>query len=682
MGAWAIMASALFIVSCKRDLPVQKPADQPADVDAKNLKAPSGFNFETEKTLDVKVKVTEAKTGDKFIIKIYADEPSTGKLISTGITNSSFEYSKQIRVAAAQQFIYIEKINPDGTSKFEKLAASRFVTATMNKQPDNTYVVRKSGSGMDCTTGCTVTYNNPSSNITVNNGEIACITGTISGSINLTVNQGGIAKICATGQFGEVTGNDGGKVYFLESSNITINTQVVMYDGSKFKNWSNDLKGGDFILVTATAENNGDMEGSVYVFTNSEFTNNGVVKMNSTGSFYVYTDCEATNNGRMEGINSTTVSGNSILTNNCYMDMAILGMSGRLINNSYIKADYTDAIPDGGSAPDPYFELNNGAQMTIVDINLYAGEITGTGASRSKLKISGNTNLSTGTEITGTLDLCDANGVEVNNGTIQSPALASCAGYIATSTCNPEGFGSSGNTDTDGDGIADNNDEFPYDINRAFTSYYPNATTTATVAFEDMWPHQADYEFNDLVVAYNVQHVLNADNKVVDMKIKMQVKAVGAHYVNGFGFQLDEVSPSEISNITGQVLSQNIITRNANNTEAGQAKAVIICFDSPEPTLHRAEGSMFNTIKTNFKGTSDSIYLDISFVNPVEDTKIGISKINPFMFINKTRGHEVHLPDFKPTSLADMGLLGGGHDRSNPATGYYYKDMNGLPWAL
>jgi LruC domain-containing protein len=61
---------------------------------------------------------------------------------------------------------------------------------------------------------------------------------------------------------------------------------------------------------------------------------------------------------------------------------------------------------------------------------------------------------------------------------------------------------------------------------------------------------------------------------------------------------------------------------------------------------------------------------------------VGISKINPFMFVNQVRGHEVHLPDYTPTSLANTGLLGSGHDRSNPSTGYYYKDINGLPWAL
>jgi LruC domain-containing protein len=164
--------------------------------------------------------------------------------------------------------------------------------------------------------------------------------------------------------------------------------------------------------------------------------------------------------------------------------------------------------------------------------------------------------------------------------------------------------------------------------------------------------------------------------------VKLKIKAIGGSYINGLGFQLDDLVPADISAITGQVLTQNLITRNANNTEAGQAKAVVICYDSPEPIVNRVGGSMFNTIKTNGVGTTDTMRVNISFTTPIVATKLTLDKFNPFIFTNKRRGYEVHLPNFVPTDLANTSVLGTFADISNPSAGTYYKTANGMPWAM
>ena len=42
----------------------------------------------------------------------------------------------------------------------------------------------------------------------------------------------------------------------------------------------------------------------------------------------------------------------------------------------------------------------------------------------------------------------------------------------------------------------------------------------------------------------------------------------------------------------------------------------------------------------------------------------------------------MHLPDYPPTSLADLTLFGTGDDNSNVASARYYKTQNNLPWAI
>ena len=60
------------------------------------------------------------------------------------------------------------------------------------------------------------------------------------------------------------------------------------------------------------------------------------------------------------------------------------------------------------------------------------------------------------------------------------------------------------------------------------------------------------------------------------------------------------------------------------------------------------------------------------------------TEFNPFLIANcpNTRGIEIHLPNRKPTDLANQSLFGTSADASNPATGRYYKTAQGMPWAI
>ena len=68
-----------------------------------------------------------------------------------------------------------------------------------------------------------------------------------------------------------------------------------------------------------------------------------------------------------------------------------------------------------------------------------------------------------------------------------------------------------GRTDTDGDGVADNNDAFPNDPERAFRRYFPGRNSTVTLAYEDLFPVRGDYDFNDLVLSARFVETLDAN---------------------------------------------------------------------------------------------------------------------------------------------------------------------------
>jgi len=237
-------------------------------------------------------------------------------------------------------------------------------------------------------------------------------------------------------------------------------------------------------------------------------------------------------------------------------------------------------------------------------------------------------------------------------------------------------------TDTDGDGVNDEEDEYPNDATRAYNVFYPGAGAFSTLAFEDNWPSKADYDFNDLVLDYQFRQVTNAANALVDLYAKIVIRAIGASFENGFGFEMD-LEPALINNVTGISITEGYISLLANNAEAGQTKGTIIVTDNAFTQLvPPGGGTGVNTTPGAPYVTPDTMEIAISFTQPVTIAQAGSPPYNPFLIVNKERGREVHLPDNPPTSLANQQLFGTFDDDSNPATGKYYKTASNLPWAL
>ena len=246
--------------------------------------------------------------------------------------------------------------------------------------------------------------------------------------------------------------------------------------------------------------------------------------------------------------------------------------------------------------------------------------------------------------------------------------------------------------DADGDGVADADDAYPNDPNRAYNSYFPSASQSGTLAYEDLWPSIGDYDFNDIVVDYRIQTVTNAANNVVEVFGTFLLKASGASFHNGFGFQLDGIAPNKIISCTGNSIgASSIYTFTANGLESGQTYANCIVFDDffrimPWPGI----GIGVNTDHSAPFVPYQTLTVHLVFINngiPAPGGTVPITQLTPavfnyYMVTRQDRGYEVHLPNHVPTSLANTALFGTKDDNTNPATGKYYKTSNNLPWAV
>jgi hypothetical protein len=144
--------------------------------------------------------------------------------------------------------------------------------------------------------------------------------------------------------------------------------------------------------------------------------------------------------------------------------------------------------------------------------------------------------------------------------------------------------------------------------------FYPGGLNQANIAFEDLWPSQGDYDFNDLVVSFRIATCQDLNDNIEKMEWIYTVTNIGASYENGFGIEFPFAANTYT--VTGQRDS-------ASGGETSENGSVIRFFDNA------------------------SLYLDIphtltiTFNVPLSE----IDGFNPFLTENGDTDYEVHLAD-------------------------------------
>jgi len=226
----------------------------------------------------------------------------------------------------------------------------------------------------------------------------------------------------------------------------------------------------------------------------------------------------------------------------------------------------------------------------------------------------------------------------------------------------------SASSDSDGDGISDTSDPEPFDSSVANYQYTPGVNSYGTLAYEDLWPHVGDYDFNDLVLNYRFRESLNGDSKIVAIRGEFVITGILASMHNGFAFELG-LSPSDVASVSGGEYSRGYTFRDSNGTEQRQTKAVIIVFEDAD--LHYEAD-----------GPEQTVTIDIQLSRAVSRSELGYAPYNAFIMSNGERGREVHLPGQSQTDLAHYEYFGSEDDSSTLGTSDMYKTEDNRPWAI
>ncbi|SFO80551.1 LruC domain-containing protein [Enterovibrio norvegicus] len=221
--------------------------------------------------------------------------------------------------------------------------------------------------------------------------------------------------------------------------------------------------------------------------------------------------------------------------------------------------------------------------------------------------------------------------------------------------------------------------------------HYPSESGYATVAFEDNWPKEGDYDMNDAVIRFRITETLNEDDEITRILIKGYLAAYGAGYHNGFAFRLPGLNRNDINAATTQ--SHNMVLQETNGLESISNEAIFIVSDDLKQKL--PAGCMYyRTAQHCQEAISFEFEIDVYFNEGVDTSSLVTMPYDPFMFAtpgayvrdglwyNPGRGLEIHLADQAPTEQFDTYWYGWWSDDSNPGADRYFKTSDNHPWAL
>lgn len=210
---------------------------------------------------------------------------------------------------------------------------------------------------------------------------------------------------------------------------------------------------------------------------------------------------------------------------------------------------------------------------------------------------------------------------------------------------------------------------------------YPDVTgdpLEGTLAFEDLWPSQGDYDMNDVVVGYNTTFTTNKDNKLVGIKDVFTPLHDGGTLNSAFGYLLD-IPAAAVKSVKVDKMTSTALT--VNGLETGQNKAVVMLFDNIDEAVKL--GPITVTMELDGSISMDKLTrktLYNPFICVSGDVKEG--------FAPGAIRKEVHLTNYAPTALADLSYFGRNNDKStvdksgNPIGPYYYVTSDLHPFAI
>jgi LruC domain-containing protein len=227
--------------------------------------------------------------------------------------------------------------------------------------------------------------------------------------------------------------------------------------------------------------------------------------------------------------------------------------------------------------------------------------------------------------------------------------------------------------DADSDGVADAADAFPCDGTRAAVSYFPSASESALLAFEDQWPGSTDLDFNDVALRAHYRLERNAAGNVVQLFAVIDPVAQGGDFSNGLGLVL----PTSRTGVT----ARRRVNGGAWQTitpETTDDDATLVLSTNVRELFGNATGRI-NSLPAVARVAGQRLELEVTF-STAAPISTAAAPFDLFIFRSGDFGHQIHLPQYLGTQAMNRGLFNTQQDASAGARRFVH--LSGVPAAL
>jgi LruC domain-containing protein len=227
-------------------------------------------------------------------------------------------------------------------------------------------------------------------------------------------------------------------------------------------------------------------------------------------------------------------------------------------------------------------------------------------------------------------------------------------------------------------------DYFPNDASRCTVVRTPT-TGFYTVAFEDNYPDLGDGDYNDAIVHFAHEEVLNSAGLLVDLVGTYHLTARGAGLDHAFGMSFEGLAGTETGNVRIQTFDSSGTATSYDPTtvadalyttaDGDNAMRIRNIFPSTRNVLPGVGSSFTNTENATPESAPASARAKVTFTTPISRASLGTHPYDPFLDIKKAGLYDIHLPGAEAFPDRPAGL-------PDETVGVSFKDDNGYPWAI
>ncbi len=649
-GIISVLALSMAIVSCNKDKSTSTEATFGSVSSIEDLKVPSGFDWSSSKAVmsDISIIGSEGKAKSKVRVDIYDVDPYFGgKVIYSGFTNDQGQLNAPVKVLSGmKEVVVVVNTMGVGGNRMTVPVVNGKIKAHFSGVPQARKFDKNSTAGT--TPATPVGYPN-----TYHLGPYNA-SGVPAGMSSVPVSQA-----------------------YLDNLDLTLPEKNHLPCDPVRKNFLEDL----FCNQVTTSKDDAE----VYV----TFLAEGAGFKNALAYYYYPAGNPPANAAAIDSVFIIFPNASEGATNMQAGDRVKIGTFPKnttiewvLLGNAWDGTAGNDVFGHaGGSSTKIYY----GEDDFNVDMGISDPGCPSATFNRHMISLTDNLN---GEEI----QIFSFEDISYPNGDFDfNDCVFYATGDLYPSCAPPATLPNPGIADTDGDGIIDQFDDEPNNIEVACLINWQG-----TLVFEDLWPAKGDYDFNDLVNGYDITHAINADGLIHEVRANYTIKAAGAGFNNGFGTLFEDVDRSDIASITGRT-STGTFAKDGNGTTASgdPNEALVYNWDATKDIIVNDinAGAFFNTIPGGGEGNEKTENIVITFVHSPVNTpgatgvspwQLGLPPYNTFIVSNADQTREVHLADMMESSLHDDSRYGTVDDDSNPGVGRYFKTMapSNLPWGL